>query len=146
MFRDSPSPDLLLPIKRIRIGSPGLELLIADISERERNIVQRNRRFLVAKAKPSGSSGAASSSATELAAAETESLPGSSGGAACGLATNSNHRAWSSISVLTPFCRTMLHERKRNVVILAHEKGITTGLDMDAFVSLFAQKSRRLMH
>lgn len=38
-----------------------------------------------------------------------------------------------------------LHERKRNVVILAHEKDITTGLDMNEFVRVFAHRHRRLM-
>lgn len=37
VFPDQPSPDLLLPIRRVRItGSSGLELLISDISEREK--------------------------------------------------------------------------------------------------------------
>lgn len=39
----------------------------------------------------------------------------------------------------------MLHERKRNLVILAHEKSITNTLDMDEFVRMFAKGNRRLM-
>lgn len=63
-----------------------------------------------------------------------------------GISSASCESSFSTLSrVLTPFRRTMLHERKRNLVILAHEKAITTGLDMDAFVRTFAQKSRRLM-
>ncbi|CAB1442690.1 unnamed protein product [Pleuronectes platessa] len=40
--------------------------------------------------------------------------------------------------------RTMLHHRKRNLVILAHEKSITYKLDMDEFVREFAKGNRRL--
>ncbi|CAB1439450.1 unnamed protein product [Pleuronectes platessa] len=39
---------------------------------------------------------------------------------------------------------TMLHHRKRNLVILAHEKSITYKLDMDEFVREFAKGNRRL--
>ncbi|XDV23875.1 hypothetical protein PO909_028243, partial [Leuciscus waleckii] len=51
-----------------------------------------------------------------------------------GISSASCESSFSTLSrVLTPFRRTMLHERKRNFVILAHEKAITTGLDMGAF-------------
>ena len=54
--------------------------------------------------------------------------------------------SFSTLSrVPTPFRRTILHERKKNLVILAHEKSITAGLDMDAFVRVFAHRIRRLM-
>lgn len=44
--------------------------------------------------------------------------------------------SFSTLSrVLTMYCRTMLHKRKLNLVILAHEKSITSNLDMDEFVS-----------
>ena len=43
--------------------------------------------------------------------------------------------SFSTLSrVLTPLRRTMLHERKRNMVILAHEKAKTAGLDIDALL------------
>lgn len=47
--------------------------------------------------------------------------------------------------VLTPYRRTMSHKRKSNLVILAHEKAITSNLDMDKFVRVFAKRSRRLL-
>ncbi|KAG2471184.1 PIM3 kinase, partial [Polypterus senegalus] len=47
--------------------------------------------------------------------------------------------------ILTPLRRTMLHSRKRNLVILAHEKNITEHLDMDEFISEFAKSNRRLV-
>ncbi len=54
--------------------------------------------------------------------------------------------SFSTLSrVLTHFRRAMLHERHRNLVMLAHEKAITTGLDMDEFVRAFAEKNRRLI-
>uniref|UniRef100_A0A1A8ETU5 HAT C-terminal dimerisation domain-containing protein n=1 Tax=Nothobranchius korthausae TaxID=1143690 RepID=A0A1A8ETU5_9TELE len=63
-----------------------------------------------------------------------------------GISAASCESSFSTLSrVLTPFRRTTLHERKRHLVILAHEKTITTGLDMDRFVRTLAQKSRRLM-
>lgn len=63
-----------------------------------------------------------------------------------GISSASCESSFSTLSrVLTPFRRTMLHERKRNLVILAHEKAMTNGLNMDEFVRAFAQKSRRLM-
>uniref|UniRef100_A0A8C6NRY8 HAT C-terminal dimerisation domain-containing protein n=1 Tax=Nothobranchius furzeri TaxID=105023 RepID=A0A8C6NRY8_NOTFU len=63
-----------------------------------------------------------------------------------GISAASCESSFSTLSgVLTPFRRTTLHERKRNVVILAHEKAVKTGLGMDGFVRTIAQKSRRLM-
>jgi len=47
--------------------------------------------------------------------------------------------------ILTPLRRTMLHSRKKNLVILAHEKEITENLDMNEFVSEFAKCNRRLV-
>ncbi len=63
-----------------------------------------------------------------------------------GVSSASCESSFSTLSrVLTPFRRTMLHERKRNLVILAHEKAITNTLDMDEFVQVFAKGNRRLM-
>lgn len=63
-----------------------------------------------------------------------------------GISSASCESSFSTLShVLTPFRRTMLHERKRNLVILAHEKAIASGLNMDEFVRACAQKSRRLV-
>uniref|UniRef100_A0A8C4TJA3 HAT C-terminal dimerisation domain-containing protein n=1 Tax=Erpetoichthys calabaricus TaxID=27687 RepID=A0A8C4TJA3_ERPCA len=54
--------------------------------------------------------------------------------------------SFSTLSqVLTPYRRTMLHKRKRNLVILAHKKSITNNLDMDEFVRVFAKGNRRLL-
>uniref|UniRef100_A0A3Q1GW72 HAT C-terminal dimerisation domain-containing protein n=1 Tax=Acanthochromis polyacanthus TaxID=80966 RepID=A0A3Q1GW72_9TELE len=63
-----------------------------------------------------------------------------------GISSASCESSFSTLSrVLTPFRRTMLHKRKRDLVILAHEKAITKGLNMDEFVRVFAQKNRRLI-
>ncbi|CAB1429470.1 unnamed protein product [Pleuronectes platessa] len=49
-----------------------------------------------------------------------------------GVSSAACESSFSTLSrVLTPFRRTMLHHRKRNLVILAHEKSITYKLDMD---------------
>ena len=51
--------------------------------------------------------------------------------------------SFSTLSLdLPPFRRTVRHDRKKNLVILAHEKAITAGLDMDPFVSFCAQKQK----
>lgn len=63
-----------------------------------------------------------------------------------GVSSASCESSFSTLSrVLTPYRRTMLHQRKRNLVILAHEKSITNNLDMDEFVRVFAQGNRRLL-
>ncbi|KAL7393712.1 hypothetical protein ABVT39_014980 [Epinephelus coioides] len=63
-----------------------------------------------------------------------------------GVSSASCDSSFSTLSwVLTPCCHTMLHERKRNLVILAHEKSITTNLDMDEFARVFAKANRRLL-
>ena len=63
-----------------------------------------------------------------------------------GVSSASCESSFSTLSrVLTPYRRTMLHERKRNLVILAHEKSITNTIDMDEFVRIFAKGNRRLM-
>lgn len=43
-------------------------------------------------------------------------------------------------NVFTPFQITVLHERKRNLLILVYMKAITAGLDMGYFVRVFAQR------
>lgn len=63
-----------------------------------------------------------------------------------GVSSASCERSFSTLArILTPFRRTMLHKRKENLVILAHEKTITNNLDMEKFVDLFAMRSRRLV-
>ncbi len=47
--------------------------------------------------------------------------------------------------IITPLRRTMLHSRKRDLVILAHEKEITRNLDMNRFVTEFAKSSHLLV-
>lgn len=42
--------------------------------------------------------------------------------------------------VLTPY-----HKRKRNLVILAHEKSITNNMDMDEFLRVFVKGNRTLL-
>lgn len=46
--------------------------------------------------------------------------------------------------ILTPLRRSMLHPRKRDLVILAHEKDITKNLNMNQFVTEFSKANRRL--
>ncbi|KAM3616774.1 uncharacterized protein V6R79_023187 [Siganus canaliculatus] len=63
-----------------------------------------------------------------------------------GVSSAACESSFSTLSrVLTPYRRTMLHRRKRNLVILAHEKSITNKLDMDEFVRVFAKGNRRLL-
>ncbi|KAM3621706.1 uncharacterized protein V6R79_014779 [Siganus canaliculatus] len=63
-----------------------------------------------------------------------------------GVSSAACESSFSTLSrVLTPYQRTMLHRRKRNLVILAHEKSITNKLDMDEFVRVFAKGNRRLL-
>ncbi|ROL32986.1 Replication protein A 32 kDa subunit [Anabarilius grahami] len=63
-----------------------------------------------------------------------------------GVSTASCESSFSTLAIiLTPFRRTMLHERKKNLVLLAHEKAITHELDMDEFVTEFSKMSRKLM-
>lgn len=52
-----------------------------------------------------------------------------------GISSASCESSFSTSSrVFTTFRRTVLHERKKNLVLLAHEKAITTGLKyMDGF-------------
>lgn len=58
-----------------------------------------------------------------------------------GVSSASRESSFSTLSrVLTPFRRCMLHERKSQLVILAHEKSITSTLDMDEFVRTSARK------
>lgn len=63
-----------------------------------------------------------------------------------GVSSASCESSFSTLSrVLTPYRSNMLHQRKKNLVILAHEKSITNTLDMDEFVRMFAKGSRRLI-
>lgn len=63
-----------------------------------------------------------------------------------GASTASCESSFSTLArILTPFRRTMLHERKKSLVLLAHEKAITHELDMDEFVTEFSKTSRKLM-
>lgn len=63
-----------------------------------------------------------------------------------GVSSAACESSFSTLSrILTPLRRSMLHSRKRDLVILAHEKKITKGLDMNQFVSEFAKTSRRLV-
>ena len=63
-----------------------------------------------------------------------------------GVSSASCESSFSTLArVLTPYRRTMLHDRKKNVVILAHEKCITNNLHLDEFVKIFARTNRRLV-
>ena len=63
-----------------------------------------------------------------------------------GVSSAACESSFSTLSrVLTPYRCTMLHKRKMNLVILAHEKSITNNLDMDEFVRVFAKGNRRLL-
>jgi hypothetical protein len=47
--------------------------------------------------------------------------------------------------ILTPYRRSMLQERKANLIILAHEKELTNGIQPESFLKNFnQQKTRRL--
>lgn len=63
-----------------------------------------------------------------------------------GVSSASCESSFSTLArVLTPYRRTMLHGRKRNLVILAHEKSLTNKLNMDDFVKTFSRTNRRLL-
>lgn len=54
-----------------------------------------------------------------------------------GVSSASCESSFSTLSrVLTPFRRCMLHQRKSQLVILAHEKSITNSIDMDESIYL----------
>ena len=46
--------------------------------------------------------------------------------------------------VLRPYRRSMTHDRKSSLVVLAFEKSITKVLDLDLFLEHFSKKSRRI--
>ena len=62
-----------------------------------------------------------------------------------GVSTATCEASFSTLTrVLTPYRRSMTHSRKANLVLLSFQSEYTKCLDLDKFVNLFAQKSRKL--
>ena len=111
---------------------------------------QTKKTPLPACTKNSSSDAAASTSASEAAVSLNATVPSASTASpvpppsTCA-APKPLAQLPSDLNVLTPYHRTMLHKRKIHLVILAHEKSITSNLDMDEFVRVFAKGNRRLV-
>lgn len=63
-----------------------------------------------------------------------------------GVSTATCENSFSCLTrILRPTRRSMSHERKTSLVLLAFEKSITCSLNMDEFIMHFARKSRRIL-
>jgi hypothetical protein len=62
-----------------------------------------------------------------------------------GASTATVENTFSTVTrLLTPFRRSMSHQRKSDLVLLSFERELTKNIDFDKFISLFSNKSRRL--
>lgn len=63
-----------------------------------------------------------------------------------GVSTATCENSFSALTrVLRPYRRSMGHERKVQLVLLAFEKALTMNVNLNAFVEKFALKSRRIV-
>ena len=63
-----------------------------------------------------------------------------------GVSTATCEDSFSTLTrVLRPYHRSMSHERKVQLVLLAFEKALTLKVNLDAFVDKFALQSRRIV-
>jgi len=68
------------------------------------------------------------------------------GASTIGVSTATCENSFSALTrVLHPRRRSMTHQRKAQLVILAFEKQLTRAIDMDAFVTKFNCKTRRII-
>ena len=67
-------------------------------------------------------------------------------GLTVGASTSTCEASFSVLTrVLTPYRRSMLHQRKADVVLLSYEHGVTKNLDVNKFLNKFnSSKTRRL--
>ena len=62
-----------------------------------------------------------------------------------GVSTAACENSFSCLTrVLRPYRRSMSHDRKSSLVVLAFEKNITKALDLELFLEHFSRKSRRI--
>jgi hypothetical protein len=62
-----------------------------------------------------------------------------------GISTATCEKSFSCLTrVLRPYRRSMTHERKSSLVVLAYEKSITKALNLEEFLETFSKKSRRI--